>query len=428
MGGLFSRPESINPNTIDLSHYTFHRVLGKGGYGTVTVVEHSYNDALDIESTHGSTNQQLYVCKKIHKYKLVNNVHAYRSTLLERSIGIQLTQQSIISSIPQYTVPLYHCLQTSDSLYLFYQLIHGGDLRYYIDNNICVSDESQLIQYCAELIVVLNQIHELGLIYHDLKPDNIMIDSTGHIVLIDLGLCVHESDTCNILPSEYVRYRGTLGYMAPEILSGSSYTHCIDYYSLGVTLYELVHGSTILPNITDIHSNNPIIFTDRMSNECHDFITRLLDVNPRTRLGANSIDELKFHVWFKNIDWCIVEQKQLSVHYIPSTDTANCDYTYDLEDQLLGDVELEQHTTNITDEQQLMFSEWNYNLHVNQTLQQYLIQYNQQLQSNIYTKFCSYIAQLYTRCTQSSYHHKHKSRLNSTDSTDNILNVIVVNG
>lgn len=361
----------------------------------------------------------MYACKRINKHQLLNSsnntsnqLSLYNDILLERNLGIYITQQYNPQTL--YILPILHCFQDINYLYSITHLVYGGDLRYYLTNNIRISNELQLKQYAAELIIALSQLHHNNIIYRDLKPDNIVIDSNGHIILIDLGLCITQQQANNVLPSTTIQYKGTLGYMPCEILDGLPYSYNADYYSLGCTLYELWNGNNKLPSMfTTQHSHTVMFEYNDISIEGRDFIQQLLVNNPEQRLGYNSIDELKQHIWFNDIDWHDVEYKRLATYYKPNIEYANCDISYELEEQLIGDTLTYNsvHTT-LTKQQQSIFNTWNYNTDIDDITKHKIQVYNNKLRHNICDRITRYIVHNYNRYMSKS----NRTQRQSTDS------------
>jgi len=149
----------------------------------------------------------------------------------------------------------------------------------------------------------------------DLKPENILLDYSGHIALCDFGLCklnMKEDDKTNT-------FCGTPEYIAPELLLSQGYTKTVDWWTLGVLLYEMLTG---LPPFYDENTNemyrkilqDPLTFpgTDIVPLDARDLLEKLLNRDPTKRLGANGAKEIKNHKFFESIDWKRLEQKKNS--------------------------------------------------------------------------------------------------------------------
>ena len=173
----------------------------------------------------------------------------------------------------------------------------------------------------------MGYLHANKIIHRDLKPENVLIDMNGYIKLADFGLA-------KFLQQEQVAksFCGTAEYLAPEILEMSGHSYTVDWWTYGVLIYEMVTGRPPFMNKSHhklgilIRQGN-VIFPDPvrhgipMSNELKDLITKLLDKNPKTRIGSkNDADEIVNHPWFKNFDWQKLMKKELQAPFVPDAD------------------------------------------------------------------------------------------------------------
>lgn len=227
--------------------------------------------------------------------------------------------------------------------FFFLEYMAGGDLATLLDREVYLS-ESIARFYVAEIVLALEHLHFLGIIHRDLKPQNLVLDSEGHLKLTDFGLskasidamiqhqaALHRGsaeascwESCafgkkkNLL-EQPSRIRGhiigTPDYIPPEILSKtSSENFTIDWWSLGVIVYEMLIGERPFgsPTVEGVFENilglrvawPPIGYQEGMvTPEAHDLITRLLEPNPLRRLGAAGASEVKQHPFFAGVDW-----------------------------------------------------------------------------------------------------------------------------
>ncbi|KAK8883548.1 RAC-gamma serine/threonine-protein kinase [Tritrichomonas musculus] len=154
------------------------------------------------------------------------------------------------------------------------------------------------------MVLGIGYFHSKGYIYRDLKPDNILINEDGHIKIADFGLVTNEkkSDT----------YCGTPDYMAPEIFQNNEYTKAVDWWALGCFIFEM------LTDMTPSYCRD-IEIPFYVSDSARDLIIKLLDKDPKTRLGSeNDVDDIKKHPFFDCFNWYDVLAKRYKPEWIPS--------------------------------------------------------------------------------------------------------------
>ncbi|GAW05699.1 agc akt protein kinase [Lentinula edodes] len=232
----------------------------------------------------------------------------------------------------------------------------------------CLSREQRFNEerarfYSAELLLALEHLHELDVVYRDLKPENILLDFTGHIALCDFGLCklnMKANDKTNT-------FCGTPEYLAPEILCGQGYNKTIDWWTLGVLLYEMLAG---LPPFYDDNTdsmyqkilNDPLVFGPEISSEAQSILTGLLTRDPTRRLGVNGAEEIKKHPFFVNhIDFELLARKKIHPPFKPSVaspvDVSNFDTVFTAEAPVDSFVE----DSNLSQTVQARFTGFSYN-------------------------------------------------------------------
>lgn len=187
--------------------------------------------------------------------------------------------------------------------------------------------------YIAEIGSALGHLHSLGVVYRDLKPENILLDDNGHVCLTDFGL------SKDINPNDKAHtFCGTPEYLAPEIVTGAGHDKMVDWWALGILLYELTVG--IPPfysqNVNEMYNkiqHGVLRFPPFLSEHCKSLIVGLLNRDPKKRLGAvHDFDDIKSHPFFAPIDWDKLMKKQIDVPYKPKVkgpdDTSNFDNTF----------------------------------------------------------------------------------------------------
>ncbi|KAK8952506.1 3-phosphoinositide-dependent protein kinase 2 [Platanthera zijinensis] len=211
-------------------------------------------------------------------------------------------------------VQLLFTFQDSHSIYMAFEACEGGELFDQITRKGRVI-ESDARFYTAEIIDAMEYLHGLGLIHRDIKPENVLLTADGHVKIADFGSVMVTEGTKIILPplaaSETAcSFEGSAAYIPPEVLNNSTATIESDHWALGCTLYQMLSGTSPFQDSSDflvfkrIKARN-IKFPSYFSDEATDLIDKLLDIDPRRRLGAapGGYPALKMHPFFKGIEW-----------------------------------------------------------------------------------------------------------------------------
>ena len=287
---------SKKPNkNISLQSFSVIRLLGKGASGKVLLVKKT--------DTIAQLNYRLYAMKIIKKADIVKH---------DLADHIKLEKHILQTNKNRFLVKLKYAFQTPNNIYLVMEFMSGGDLHQLL-KKFRNFPEGLAQFYSAEILLALEYLHEtMHVIYRDLKPENILLDGQGHIKLADFGLSKKIIDKTNT-------FAGTPEYIAPEILLSVGHSYSVDYWSLGVVLYEMLAGkppfssydgnfTTIVKLILDNKPFYPIYF----SSEATDLISKLLKSHPKQRLGSNGIAEIKNHPYFKKINWELLNLGKLN--------------------------------------------------------------------------------------------------------------------
>lgn len=270
--------------------------------------------------------QRIYAMKVLSK-KVIVQKKEVAHTVGERNI---LVRTAMADSA--FIVGLKFSFQTPTDLYLVTDYMSGGELFWHLQKE-GRFNEGRAKFYIAELILALQHLHQHDIVYRDLKPENILLDANGHIALCDFGLSkanLTKNDTTNT-------FCGTTEYLAPEVLlDEQGYTTMVDFWSLGVLVFEMCCGwSPFYAEDTQQMYKN-IAFgkvrfpRDALSTEGRNFVKGLLNRNPKHRLGAtNDAEELKAHPFFADIDWEALARKKVVPPFKPKLksvlDTSNFD-------------------------------------------------------------------------------------------------------
>lgn len=265
-----------------LEDFTLIRVIGKGSFGKVTLVRKKTNS-------------------KIFAMKILSKSHLMQRKQIEHT----RTERRVLSVASHpFIVGLHYAFQTPAKLYFVLDYCPGGELFFHL-SRMGKFDERMARFYGAELVVALEHLHSLGVVYRDLKPENILLDEMGHIKLADFGLAkdeVTESD------SGAMSLCGTPEYLAPEVLARKGHGTAVDWWGLGMVLYEMLTG---LPpwytrNRQELFARireAPLEVPSYLSADAVSLISLLLHREPEKRLGSRGASEVKAHRFFKTVDW-----------------------------------------------------------------------------------------------------------------------------
>uniref|UniRef100_A0A8C2TFP9 protein kinase C n=1 Tax=Coturnix japonica TaxID=93934 RepID=A0A8C2TFP9_COTJA len=291
---------------LGLQDFDLIRVIGRGSYAKVLLVRLKKND-------------QIYAMKVVKK-ELVHDDEDIDWVQTEKHVFEQA------SSNP-FLVGLHSCFQTTSRLFLVIEYVNGGDLMFHMQRQRKLPEEHARF-YAAEICIALNFLHERGIIYRDLKLDNVLLDAEGHIKLTDYGMCkegLGPGDTTST-------FCGTPNYIAPEILRGEEYGFSVDWWALGVLMFEMMAGRSPFDIITDNPDMNtedylfqvilekPIRIPRFLSVKASHVLKGFLNKDPKERLGCQpqtGFSDIKSHTFFRSIDWDLLEKKQTTPPFQP---------------------------------------------------------------------------------------------------------------
>lgn len=296
---------------IGLHHFKPIRPLGFGDIGSVHLVQ--------LNGT-----GELFAMKAIEKSVILNRNKVHRACM----------EREIISLLDHPFMPtLYSSFQTPTHIFLIMDFCPGGELFTFLDKQpMKMFKEEAARFYAAEVVIALEYLHCLGIIYRDLKPENILLQKDGHIILTDFDLsfktssiqtiesstprkktCRHKSLPMVVVEpmAELNSFIGTEEYIAPEIIMGAGHGSSIDWWTLGILLYEMLYGRTPFKGKNRNKTFANILFKDltfpisiQASLAAKQLIDALLQRDPARRLGSRTgADEIKRHPFFRQINW-----------------------------------------------------------------------------------------------------------------------------
>uniref|UniRef100_A0A8C2HJM4 protein kinase C n=1 Tax=Cyprinus carpio TaxID=7962 RepID=A0A8C2HJM4_CYPCA len=291
---------------LGLGDFDLIRVIGRGSYAKVLLVRLKKNE-------------QIYAMKVVKK-ELVHDDEDIDWVQTEKHVFEQ-------ASTNPFLVGLHSCFQTESRLFLVIDYVNGGDLMFHMQKQRKLPEEHARF-YAAEICIALNFLHEKGIIYRDLKLDNVLLDQDGHIKITDYGMCkegIRPGDTTST-------FCGTPNYIAPEILRGEDYGFSVDWWALGVLMFEMMAGRSPFDIITDNPDMNteeylfqvilekPIRIPRSLSVKAASVLKGFLNKDPKERLGCQvqtGFTDIKSHTFFRSIDWDQLEQKQVTPPFKP---------------------------------------------------------------------------------------------------------------
>ena len=282
---------------VTLNDFKILKTLGKGAFGKVLLV---HNEELNK-----------YFAMKILKKDFIKKNKQIAHTKVERKILEKIDYPFIAQ--------LFYAFQNKEKLYMITEYMPGGEMFYHLHKEEYFK-ESKAKFYICEIILAIEHLHKNNIIYRDLKPENILLDENGHIKLTDFGLSKIVND---INKDRTFTICGTPEYVAPEVLTGKGYNKSVDWWSLGIVLYEMLCGYSPFREAReriDIEIYfKPIHHDNLISDIAFDLINKLIEPNCEKRLGYGIMDsiEIKNHVFFKDINWKKVERKEIEPEYKP---------------------------------------------------------------------------------------------------------------
>jgi serine/threonine protein kinase len=307
--------DSVQPmkKIINLDAFEIIKVIGKGSFGKVFLVR-------------DKSNSVLYAMKVLKKEYII------RKNQVEHT----KTERSVLGYVHHpFIVGLNMAFQTASNLFFILDYCAGGELFFHL-GKVGRFNEDRSKFYAAQIILALEYVHKKGVIYRDLKPENVLLDEHGNVRLTDFGLSKEGVSDHSTGANSFC---GTPEYIAPEVLNRQGHGRAVDWWSLGALLYEMITGlppfysrnrETMFEKI--MHAD--LTFPATVSDSAKDLLAHLLLRDPRERLGSGEGDaaDIKRHAFFHDVDWNLLASGKLHAPWKPnvagSLDTSQFDQEF----------------------------------------------------------------------------------------------------
>jgi len=294
---------------LTIDDFEVRRVLGTGGFGKV----------FQVAKVSGAEKGKIFAMKVLRKAVMVRNKETKE---VEREINVhaKLERDALRAVKHPFIVDLEYAFQAGGKVYMVLEYLAGGELFMQLQKERMLMEDTAIF-YLSQVLLAVEHLHNLGIIYRDLKPENVMLDRQGHVKLTDFG-CIKEA------ASDEINYTfcGTVEYMAPEILNRSGrHGKEVDWWSLGILAHDMLTGS---PPFT---GNNRKLITERvlksklqlgkyLTPNAKDILRKLLNKQADLRLGFGPEDAraIKEHRFFSGVDFDAVLQRKTKPPFLPA--------------------------------------------------------------------------------------------------------------
>ena len=319
-GTIFSKHQTIKQ--VSLEDFQIIKVIGRGSYGKVCLVQYKKT-------------KELYAMKSLKKDVLLDQDQV-ESTLVEKKILEKLDYPFLVGMV--------FCFQTEERIYFIMPFVRGGELFQHL-RNCRFFPEEKVKFYSAIIGLSLEYLHTHGIVYRDIKPENILIDEDGYLRLVDFGMAkVLQGD------EKATSFCGTPEYLAPEIITGEGHNKSADWWSYGILMYEMFFG--IPPFFCDNQEKMYQLITRadlrfpkkiNISETAKDLLAKLLIKDQDERLGSKSgFNEIKEHPFFKGFDFDALEHRKIEAPFKPelkdAMDVTNFDEEFTSEEVVTSEI------------------------------------------------------------------------------------------
>ena len=320
VGTIFSTHKTVK--NVGVDDFKIVKVIGRGSYGKVCLVEFTQT-------------KELFAMKSLKKNVLLDEDQV-ESTLLEKNILQSLDYPFLVGMV--------FCFQTEERVYFVLPFIQGGELFQHL-RKYKYFPEANVKFYASIIGLSLEYLHKKGIVYRDIKPENILLESDGYLKLIDFGMA-------KILKGDEKTnsFCGTPEYLAPEIITGEGHNRMADWWSYGTLVYEMLFGippffNENIETMYELITNKELRFPKKfnVSDEAKDLLKKLLVKNQTQRFGINGgFDEIKKHPFFIGIDFKALEEKKIEAPFKPkledSFDVTNFDDEFTSEELVSSEI------------------------------------------------------------------------------------------
>ncbi|XP_023292570.2 serine/threonine-protein kinase N isoform X7 [Lucilia cuprina] len=332
-----------SPGILSMDNFRMLSVLGRGHFGKVILCQLR-------------TNNQYYAIKALKKGDIIARDEV-ESLLSEKRIF------EVANAMRHpFLVNLYACFQTEQHVCFVMEYAAGGDLMMHIHTD--VFTEPRAVFYAACVVLGLQYLHENKIIYRDLKLDNLLLDTDGYVKIADFGLCKEGMG----FGDRTGTFCGTPEFLAPEVLTETSYTRAVDWWGLGVLIFEMLVGESPFPGddeeeVFDSIVNDEVRYPRFLSLEAIAIMRRLLRKNPERRLGSSERDaeDVKKQAFFRTIVWDDLLLRKVKPPFVPTInhleDVSNFDEEFTSEKPQLTPP---KEPRILTDEEQMFFQDFTY--------------------------------------------------------------------
>ncbi|XP_055328553.1 serine/threonine-protein kinase N2-like [Paramacrobiotus metropolitanus] len=290
---------SAIPGQCTLDDFRLISVLGRGHFGKVVLAQHQRTEGY-------------FAIKALKKADIIAR-DEIDSLLAEKRIF-----ETVNAIRHPFLVNLFACFQTQDHVCFVMEYASGGDLMMHIHAEIF--SEPRACFYAACVLLGLEYLHQNKIVYRDLKLDNLLLDAEGYVKIADFGLCKEGMG----FGDRTGTFCGTPEFLAPEVLTEASYTRAVDWWGLGVLVFEMLVGESPFPGedeeeVFDSIVNEEVKYPRFLSIDAVGLMKKLLRKTPDKRLGASEADaeEIKKQPFFRSIKWDDLLRKKVKPPFVP---------------------------------------------------------------------------------------------------------------